>query len=98
MAEMFDQREDLLLVITPEGTRKKVQKWKTGFYHVAMKANVPIALAFIDYKTKSCGIATILYPSGNFQEDMKTILDFYRPLGAKNPENFTVDIDLSPTI
>ena len=82
------------MIITPEGTRSKVEKWKTGFYYVALKANVPIALAFINYETKSCGIDKIIYPSGNFQSDMKQIMDFYKDAKGGNPKNFSVDIEL----
>jgi 1-acyl-sn-glycerol-3-phosphate acyltransferase len=95
MAELFTEHDVLRLVITPEGTRSKVDKWKTGFYHVALKANVPIAFGFINYATKSCGIDKVFYPSGNMKEDMKVIMDFYRPMMGKNPENFSLDAEFS---
>lgn len=94
MAELFEKHPELKLVITPEGTRKKVTKWKTGFYYVALKANVPICLAFIDSKTKTCGIDKILYPSGDFHKDMKIIMEFYQQMTGINPENFSVDLEL----
>ncbi len=95
MAELFNGRDELRLVITPEGTRSKVEKWKTGFYYVALSAKVPIALAFINYEKKSCGIDKILYPSGDFKADMKLIMDFYKDMKGANPENFSLDIELS---
>lgn len=95
MAELFNGRDELRLVITPEGTRSRVEKWKTGFYYVALKANVPIALAFINYQTKSCGIDKIIYPSGDFKADMKIVMDFYKNMKGKNPENFSLDVELS---
>ena len=94
IAALFEGRKELRMIITPEGTRSKVEKWKTGFYYVALKANVPIALAFINYETKSCGIDKIIYPSGNFQSDMKQIMDFYKDAKGGNPKNFSVDIEL----
>ena len=95
MADLFSKHDELRLVITPEGTRSRVEKWRTGFYYVALKANVPIALAFIDYGTKSCGIDKVIYPTGDFKKDMKEIMDFYKTKKAKNPENFSLDLDLS---
>ncbi len=95
IADLFEGREELRMVITPEGTRSRVEKWKTGFYYVALKANVPIALAFINYETKTCGIDKVIYPTGNFEADMKLIMDFYRKFKGKNPENFALDAELS---
>lgn len=95
MAELFSNHKELRLVITPEGTRSRREKWKTGFYYVALKANVPIALAFINYETKTCGIDKIIYPSGDYKKDMKEIMDFYKNLKGKNHENFSIDLELS---
>jgi 1-acyl-sn-glycerol-3-phosphate acyltransferase len=95
MAELFKTNPNLRLVITPEGTRSRMEKWKTGFYHVAVKANVPIALGYMDYEKRQCGISSIIYPSGDFKKDMKIIMDFYKDVKAKHPENFSVDVELS---
>ena len=95
MVDLFSTRDVLRLVITPEGTRSRVEKWKTGFYYVALKAKVPIALAFINYETKSCGIDKIIYPTGDYKNDMKEIMDFYKNMKGKNNHNFSVDIELS---
>lgn len=95
IADLFKDHDELRLVITPEGTRSKVEKWRTGFYYVALKANVPIALAFINYETKTCGVDKIIYPTGNFEADMKLIMDFYKNIKGKNPENFSLDLELS---
>lgn len=95
MAEMFDKHDDLLLIITPEGTRKRVEKWKTGFYYVALNAKVPIGLGFMDYKKRECGVAKIIYPTGDFKSDMKQIMDFYSTITAKHPETFSLDVELS---
>jgi len=95
IADLFEHHNELRLVITPEGTRSPVQKWKTGFYYVALKANVPIALAFINYETKTCGVDKIIYPCGDFKADMKLIMDYYKNIKGKNSQNFSVDLELS---
>jgi 1-acyl-sn-glycerol-3-phosphate acyltransferase len=95
MANLFGNREELRLLITPEGTRSRREKWKTGFYYVALKANVPIALGFMDYEKKECGIDKIIYPSGDYKKDMKEIMHCYERFKGKNPENFSVDIELN---
>lgn len=91
MIDLFNERKELLLLITPEGTRSPVSKWKTGFYHVALKAKVPIALGFIDYSKKECGIDKLIYPTGDYHADMKLIMDFYKNKIGKNPKNFALD-------
>lgn len=92
MVDLFQKHDDLLLLITPEGTRSRVEKWKTGFYYVALNAKVPIAFGFIDYGKKECGVDTIMYPSGDFKADMKLIMDYYKNFTPKHPENFALDI------
>jgi 1-acyl-sn-glycerol-3-phosphate acyltransferase len=90
MAELFDSHKELVIVVTPEGTRKRVTQWKTGFYRVAEKAKVPIVLAYLDYKNKIAGIGEVIYPSGDIAKDFKKIADFYRDITPKFPENFAV--------
>lgn len=94
MADLFSKHDNLLLLITPEGTRSRVEKWKTGFYYVALKAKVPIALGFIDYSKKECGIDKLIYPTGDYKADMKLIVDFYKHIRGKHPENFAIDKSL----
>lgn len=91
MVDLFHNDDDLLLLITPEGTRSRVDKWKTGFYYVAINAKVPIALGFIDYAKRECGVGKIIYPSGDYKTDMKSIMDFYQNFIPKHPENFALD-------
>ncbi len=88
MAEEFDKRETFHLGITPEGTRKKTPEWKKGFYYIALKANVPILLAYIDYKKKEVGIKTLFYPTGDVDTDIETIRNYYQGVTARNPDNF----------
>jgi 1-acyl-sn-glycerol-3-phosphate acyltransferase len=88
MADEFASRSHFHLAITPEGTRSRTEKWKMGFYHIAVKANVPIQLAYIDYKNKEMGITEIIIPSGNEDTDMKYIHQFYQSVTARFPEKF----------
>ena len=90
IAGLFDDHKHLYFTITPEGTRKQVEHWKKGFYYIAQKANVPIALGFLDYEKKLGGIGKVFIPSGNFDEDFKMIRDFYAGIAAKHPERFNL--------
>jgi 1-acyl-sn-glycerol-3-phosphate acyltransferase len=88
--ELFAQNEALVIVITPEGTRKLARVWKKGFYLIATEAKVPIVLAYIDYKTKTGGVGEIFYPTGDYEKDMVYITNFYRDKTACHPENFNL--------
>lgn len=90
MVRLFDSHEKLVILVTPEGTRKFVTKWKTGFYYTALRAGVPIVLGYLDYAKKHAGIGPTIYPSGNLQEDMKKILTFYAGITPKFPEQGTI--------
>jgi 1-acyl-sn-glycerol-3-phosphate acyltransferase len=90
MANLYKQNNDLIIIVTPEGTRKKRETWKTGFYHIAMEAGVPICLGYCDYKNKTAGIGLTIFPT-NFEKDMKIIMNFYAGIHAKYPENFSLD-------
>ena len=81
------------MLVTPEGTRKKVTKWKTGFYYVAHGAKVPIALGYMDFEKKEAGIGKVIYPSGDIHKDMREIMDFYRNIKGRHPERFSLDLD-----
>jgi 1-acyl-sn-glycerol-3-phosphate acyltransferase len=91
MADLFKQHKELIMLVTPEGTRSLRTEWKTGFYHVAKLAGVPIALAYVDYPKKEIGIDRIIYPSDDMARDMKEIMDFYKNIQGKHPHNFSVD-------
>ncbi len=82
-AALFSHNERLVLAIAPDGTRSKVRYWKTGFYQIAAKAEVPIAFGYLDYKTKTIGITEGIETSGIIENDMPTIRDFYRNVNAK---------------
>ncbi len=93
--QTFDKHKELLLVIAPEGTRKRVDKWKTGFYYIAKGAKVPIICAFLDYKRKVAGFGLVIKPSDDEEGDMNKIREFYKSITAKLPEN-TGDIIIFP--
>jgi 1-acyl-sn-glycerol-3-phosphate acyltransferase len=90
VAEEFSRHDKFHVAITPEGTRSLVKKWKMGFYHIALKANVPIQLAYIDYAKKEMGITAILYPTGNEVADYAKIREYYINVTAKHPEKFYI--------
>lgn len=91
MVDLFKEHNDLIICVTPEGTRKPVKKWKTGFYHVAVGAKVPIAIGILDYKNKVGLIEKFVYPSGDMEKDMREILSYYNKSQAKFPDNFELD-------
>ncbi|MBL0231544.1 MAG: 1-acyl-sn-glycerol-3-phosphate acyltransferase [Moraxellaceae bacterium] len=93
MANLFKQHENLVMLVTPEGTRAKRTQWKTGFYHIAVAANVPIALGYCDYAKKEVGVAKLVYPSGDMKKDMHEIMAFYKHVVPKHPQNFSIDLD-----
>lgn len=85
--EKFKERDELILVVPPEGTRKKTDHWKTGFYWIAVGAGVPILLARLDYAKKSVDLtAPLFYPTGDIEADMEKIWDYYRGATARFPE------------
>ena len=76
------------LIVPPEGTRSKARYWKTGFYYIALGANVPIVMAYMDYARKESGLGPVFEPTGNIEADMARIQDFYQPFTGKNPDQF----------
>jgi 1-acyl-sn-glycerol-3-phosphate acyltransferase len=84
MAALFQQHERLWLALAPEGTRKKVQKWKGGFWHIARAAGVPILPAYFHYPEKIIGFGPLFHPSGDLEADMAKIREHYRPWVGKN--------------
>lgn len=86
MVERFAEREELVLVIAPEGTRSRTPHWRTGFYWIAHGARVPIALGYLDYGRKRAGVARALVPSGDLEADFEEIRAFYAEQTGKRPE------------
>lgn len=90
LAERFARSERLSIAITPEATRKPNPNWKLGFYYIALKAQVPIVLAYIDYEEKCIGLSATVVPSGDVEKDMREIKAFYRGKKGKHPEHFVL--------
>ena len=78
----------LQLVVPPEGTRSKTRYWKTGFYHIAVGAQVPIVMAYMDYEKKISGLGPVFEPTGNIEADMAQIKAFYANFKGKNASQF----------
>ncbi|MDX9747017.1 MAG: lysophospholipid acyltransferase family protein [Paludibacter sp.] len=91
MADEFGLREHFHLAITPEGTRSRTENWKMGFYHIAVKAGVPIQLAYIDYAKKEMGITTLLVPGEDEKADMLKIKEYYKSVQGRFPEKFNTE-------
>ncbi len=86
IASIFSEREEFRLALAPEGTRKKVKAWKTGFYYIAKKANVPIIMFTLDFKNKQNHVSEPFYPTDDVDADFKFMHDFYRDVKGKKPE------------
>lgn len=86
IVDIFNEREEFRLTLAPEGTRKKVDKWRTGFYHIAKQANVPIIMFTLDFENKQNKISEPFYTTNNQDSDFKFIHDFYKDVKGKIPE------------
>lgn len=89
--ELFNKRDELMLAITPEGTRKRNPNWKTGFYRIAVGAKVPIFIAYMDYKTKTMRMDQRFDPTGDMEKDMKEIKEFFRGMEGYNRGQFAIE-------
>jgi 1-acyl-sn-glycerol-3-phosphate acyltransferase len=87
VAEKFHTHEYFRLAMSPEGTRKKVDKLRTGFYYIAKEANVPILLAGFDFKKREVTIGELVYPSNDEAADMKKIISFFAQFEGRVKEN-----------
>lgn len=88
MVEVFAKKKRFHLAITPEGTRKPNKHWKKGFYHIAAKAQVPIVLIGIDYEKRTITAGKSILPTGNPENDMRQIVQYFQGFKGKHPENF----------
>lgn len=83
IAKLFEKEGEFRLALAPEGTRKKVKKWKTGFYYIAKAAKVPIIMFSLDFKRKENRISEPFYPTDNMEEDFKFMKSFYKGVEGK---------------
>ncbi|NPA44151.1 MAG: acyltransferase [Chlorobi bacterium] len=88
LTEKFKKRESLMLALSPEGTRKKVERWKTGFYYIALKAGIPILPMALDYGKKIIKFHQIFKPTGNIEKDFAYLLSLFKDVTPKNPGQF----------
>lgn len=93
LIDRFNSAQKLTIAITPEGTRSRTTRWRTGFLRVSCEANVPLCLASIDFPTKTITLAHTFRPSGDIDSDLRRIKDFYKPFTGKYPDKFTTDDD-----
>lgn len=84
--KIFNRHEKFSIAMAPEGTRRKVEKLRTGFYHIALQANVPLVMAGLDYKRKIVSFSEPITLSGDKQKDFAVILEFYKNISGKHPE------------
>jgi 1-acyl-sn-glycerol-3-phosphate acyltransferase len=85
----FDERDTLVLAVPTEGTRARAEYWKSGFYHIARGAEVPIVPSYLDYGRKRGGFGPALPVSGDICRDMDLLRGFYKPMKGRYPENFS---------
>jgi hypothetical protein len=88
MADAFGGSQRMLLAIPPEGTRSAVREWKSGFYHIAVAAGVPILLTVLDYGSRTVSLAAVVYPSGDYDADLAIIRGHYANAKGKNRSKF----------
>ena len=84
MRQQFARRDKLWLGITPEGTRKKVKKWKSGFWHIARAAHVPVQLLYFHYPDRTIGLGPLIELSDDLDADMARIRAYYVPFQGRN--------------
>lgn len=87
VVDIFNSKEDFVITITPEGTRKRVDELKSGFYYIALGAKVPLVMVILDYEHKTVRFSEPFYPTGNKEADFEVILNHFRGVKGRNPED-----------
>lgn len=93
MAAEFARRSEFMLTVAPEGTRGRTTKWRTGFYHIAMAAKVPLVVGLMDYRRKRGGLGPAIWPTGDYRADMEKIFAIYRDCTPRYPDRAVRSID-----
>jgi 1-acyl-sn-glycerol-3-phosphate acyltransferase len=88
---IVDAQGPVQLIVPPEGTRSNTRYWKTGFYYIAVTAQVPIVMAYMDYAQKRVGLGPVFQPTGDIEADMRAIKAFYAPFKGKNADQFQAE-------
>lgn len=91
MVARFNNTDSFILGIAPEGTRSRVDRWKTGFYHIAYMANVPIVLVGLDFKNKQVGVINSFMPKGDIDNDIIDIREQFKHIEGKIARNYNQD-------
>ena len=92
VVELINIRHELHIVLSPEGQLAKTIRWKKGYYYMAVRANVPIVVGYIDYKKKEIGIKKVIYNPTDISIVRKEIAQLYSDVSAKYPENFSPEL------
>lgn len=87
IAKLFHERKEFRMAMAPEGTRKKVTEWRTGFYYIAKKAHVPIIMFTLDFENKQNKISEPFYPTDDVKADFEFMHRFFEGVKGKVPEN-----------
>ncbi len=90
--KLLQENKEMVILVPAEGTRRPAEKWRTGFYRIAMEANVPISFGYLDYEKKEAGVMEVYQPTGDFKKDMFYIQEKYRPWKGKHPKNYNPEI------
>jgi 1-acyl-sn-glycerol-3-phosphate acyltransferase len=85
IVEIYNRSSHLIIAISPEGTRSLVTRWKTGFYYMALGAQVPLVLGFVDYRRRQVGVGPIVYPSDDIEATFAELREFYADKTGKYP-------------
>ena len=85
MVDLYNERKKMVITISPEGTRYGADHWKTGFYHIAQGAQIPVAMGFLDYSRKTLGVGGYFYPDGKIGVDLLILQEFYADKIGRNP-------------
>ena len=92
MTLLLKESDEMIVAVPAEGTRSWVSKWKTGFYHIAKSAEVPIIMGYVDFKKNEVGFGPLLNISGDFVKDMTKIQAFFKNKGGKFPSKYNPKI------
>ncbi len=87
-AALVQAQGPLQLVVPPEGTRGRTRHWKTGFWHIAREAGVPVQMSYLDYERRVYGLGPLLWPGDDVEADMVTVKAFYAPIKGLRPDLF----------
>jgi 1-acyl-sn-glycerol-3-phosphate acyltransferase len=87
IAKIFEQHQEFRLAISPEGTRKKINELRSGFYYIALQANVPIIPVAFDFGKKEVNVGGVFFPTSNYDIDLQVLLNHFDGVEGKIPQN-----------